>query len=96
MKLDESKIESLAAMHATIAEIAAEMGCSRDTLERNYAAIMAKGRDRGKMTLRHYMWKAAKAGNVVMMIWLSKNHLGMSDTAPAADLDEKRYTVAWK
>lgn len=25
------------------------------------------------------MWEQALAGNVTMMIWLSKNHLGMTD-----------------
>lgn len=78
--LDEKLIRSLASIHCTMNEIATALGVSVDLLERRYADIIKEGRDHGKTSLRRYMWKAVtENGNIVMMIWLSKNLLGMSD-----------------
>ena len=45
--------------------------------------IKARGEDAVMLTkaeaLARYMWKAAEKGNVTMMIWLSKNLLGMHE-----------------
>ncbi len=79
LKLDESLIERLAAIHCPITEIAAALNCSVDTLERNYAGLIAKGKERGRTSLRRTQWDAAMKGNVVMMIWLGKQLLGQSD-----------------
>jgi hypothetical protein len=92
LQLDEALIERLAAIHCPLVEIAAALNCSVDTLERNYAALIDKGRQKGKQTLRRIQWDAAQKGNVVMMIWLGKQLLGQSDkleskveTSTAAD-----------
>ncbi len=79
LQLDEKLIEKLATIHCPIKEIAAMLDCSVDTLDRNYADLIAKGREKGKSTLRRTQWNAAMSGNVVMMIWLGKQLLGQSD-----------------
>lgn len=77
--IDAEQVRKLAAMHCTIAEIAAFFDCSRDTIERNYAAEINKGRQQGKMQLRDWQLQSAKKGNVAMLIFLGKQYLGQSD-----------------
>jgi transcriptional regulator with XRE-family HTH domain len=78
-QVDEQQIESLARIGCTVAEIAAALGVSKDTLERNYAAPIEKGREHAKISLRRMQFKSAEAGNVTMQIWLGKQLLGQKD-----------------
>ncbi len=77
--IDADLVEKLAAIHCTTPEIAAIVDCSVDTLERRFAAILAKGKSKGKTKLRRLQWESAEKGNVVMQIWLGKQILGQSD-----------------
>jgi len=79
IQLDEEQIITLAKIFCTMKEIAAVMKCSVDTLERNFTDIIKRRREGGKITLRRYMWKSAEKGNVTMLIWLSKQILGMRE-----------------
>lgn len=80
LNLDLKLIEQLASLHCTNTEIAAMMGCDASLLTKpNYSTIVAKGKERGKLTLRRKMFQTALGGNVTMMIWLSKQLLGMTD-----------------
>lgn len=72
-------VEKLAALGATTAEIGSVVGCSPDTLERRFAAVLKKGSDAGKTRLRKLQWKAAEAGNPALLIWLGKQLLGQRD-----------------
>lgn len=60
-------------------EIAAVCDCSVDTLERRFADVIQRGREKGTMSLKRKMFETAMNGNVTMQIWLSKQHLGYSD-----------------
>ncbi len=97
--IDEKLVEKLAAIHCTIAEIADICGVSRDTIERNYAALITKARATGKSSLRRHQWEAVKKGNVSMMIWLGKQILDQKDTPdpvkPPVDPNESS-TVVYK
>ena len=44
---------------STSEEIAADQGCSKDTIERNCAALLEKGRDLGKLSLRAQQYRVA-------------------------------------
>lgn len=77
--IDPLEVEKLAAMSCSIQEIASFFGCSRDTIERRFAANILKGKDKGKIKLRRLMWQNAEKGNAVMQLWLSKNILGYTD-----------------
>ncbi len=82
LELDEVLIFRLAMIHCPNEEIAVACGCSVDTLTRNFAEIMEKGREAGKMSLRRKMFSQAMGngkGATVMQIWLSKQLLGMKD-----------------
>ena len=77
--IDTDQVEKLAGLGCTNIEIASFFKCSETTLTRNYGVNLEKGRDEGKIRLRQYQWKAAKAGNVAMLIWLGKQLLGQTD-----------------
>ncbi len=79
LQLNEEQIIALAKIHCTMEEIAAVMGCSISTLQRNFDMAIKKGKEQGKTSLRRYMWKAAEKGSVPMMIWLSKQILDMRE-----------------
>ena len=79
IEIDPEGVRKLAAMHCTTQEIAAFYDCSRDTIERRFAAELNKGRQQGKMQLRDWQLQSAKKGNVAMLIFLGKQYLGQSD-----------------
>ena len=100
--VDKDLIYKLATIHCTNKEIASIVGIHIDSLQRFYKDIIAAGRESGKGRLRRKMWEQALAGNVTMMIWLSKNHLGMTDNIlvsedkrplPWTDSDDKETAV---
>jgi hypothetical protein len=99
--VDENTVQRLAGIGCTVAEIAAVTGVDKRTLERGYAASIEKGRERGKRSLRRMQWKAAKTGNVTMMIWLGKQLLAQADRqevtgkdgGPIQTAHETRHTV---
>jgi hypothetical protein len=60
-------------------EMASFFGCSVDTLERNFADTIKKGKDKGRMSLRRLQFEKAQSGNTTMLIWLGKQLLGQKD-----------------
>jgi hypothetical protein len=85
--LDLALIEDLAGIFCTMKEIAAICKCSVDTLERNCADVIEKGRENAKASLRRKQYLVATNGahareeaNVTMLIWLGKQQLGQRDS----------------
>ncbi len=79
--LDPELITALSEVGMKTTEIATALGCSADTLHRNYAAELLKGKVELKKTLRMAQISAAKQGNSTMLVWLGKQYLGQSDTS---------------
>jgi len=80
IKLDTDQIRKLAELQCTKKEIAYVMGCSVDTLSRNYQDDIDAGAGMGKVKLRRAMFKnATEHNNATIQIWLSKQWLGMTD-----------------
>lgn len=77
--VDPEEVAKLAAIHCTLAEIAAWFGVSHDTIERNFASIIKENREKGRASLRRMQYVAAQGGNVTMLIWLGKQLLGQRD-----------------
>jgi len=78
--LDFRQVIELAKIQCTMKEIAAVMGCSIDILERNYADVIAEGREGGKASLRRAQWKkAVDDGNPSLLIWLGRFYLGQRE-----------------
>ena len=77
--IDTQQVEQLAGFGCSNTEIASFFGCDESLIRKSYSDSVAKGQDSGKIRLRQYQWKAAKNGNVAMLIWLGKQILGQSD-----------------
>lgn len=86
--IDEAQVEKLAAIMCTMEEIGSIVNCSVDTLERRFAETIKKGRDKGKMSLKRKQYEMAIGGNVTMLIWLGKQHLGQRDRSAEEIQDE--------
>lgn len=79
LDIDRELIHDLAGIGCTTAEMAVICGCSRDTLERNFAAEIEKGRENVKMRLRRRQLEVAMKGNPALLIWLGKQMLDQRD-----------------
>lgn len=75
------QVYELAAIGCTNAEISAFFNIKNDTLARNFATELTKGREYQKTRLRRAMFKnACENMNAALQIFLAKNILGMSDS----------------
>lgn len=85
IKFDLEQVEKLAMLQCTYDELAAFFDCSKDTIinrmkdDESFSAAYKNGLEKGKMSLRRMQWRAAESGNVTMLIWLGKQHLGQTD-----------------
>jgi len=107
IEINQEEFEKLAGMHCTLAEFAGWFKCSEDTIERwtvktygvNFADALKKYSAPGKISLRRKMFESAIGGNTTMMIWLSKQHLGMTDKVEqkteVKTQQEIVYTAEW-
>lgn len=77
--LNEYGIYKLSSIGCTTPEIAQFCGCSEDTIERNYADILKRGRAMFRIAVRNLQFESAMHGNVTMLIWLGKQYLGQSN-----------------
>mgnify|MGYP003509719092 CR=1 FL=1 len=94
--LDLDLIEKLASIHCTNTEIASTIGCDSSLLSKpKYSEIITKGRERGKISLRRKMMETAMNGNVTMMIWLSKQYLGMTEKVEQESQLSGKFTLAY-
>jgi hypothetical protein len=84
VNIDLEQIEKLAAIQCTEAEIASVLGISERTIERrkqqpDFAEAMARGKARGRVSLRRNLWSLANKGQPAANIFLAKNLLGYKD-----------------
>jgi len=95
-KVDKDVLEKLAAIGCTVEEMAAVMGCSKDTLERRYKDIIEKGKAQGRTSLRRHQWKLAEKGNATMQIWLGKQLLQQKNNGDEDGDDNKPFNLNYK
>lgn len=79
IELDRDQIMRMASCMCTVEEIAYVMGCSKDTIERNYMDVLEEGRAKGRASLRRKQYEVAMTGDKSMLIWLGKQLLGQSE-----------------
>ena len=85
LELDADLVCDLARIHCTYEEIGAICGCSHDTIQRRlrddpeFRARVENAYAEGKASVRRKMLAKGLAGDTKMLIWLSKNYLGMRD-----------------
>jgi hypothetical protein len=83
-KIDLVELEKLCTLSCTDEEIAAWFGTSTRTIERRrnepkFAEIMARGKAKGRISIRRMQMKLLEQGNATMGIWLGKQLLGQRD-----------------
>ena len=96
LEIDETMLLNLAKIHCTNEEMASVLGCSADTLERNYAGTIKRGKDDGKKSLRRKLFELAEKGNLGALIWLSKQHLGMKDVVENISDSTPVVRIEWQ
>ena len=82
LQLDEEQLQQLASIQCTNTEIAAVMKCSVKVLtgREEYYQIIKDAREVGKKSLRRALWDSAlKKQSTPILIWLSKQYLGMRE-----------------
>jgi hypothetical protein len=85
--IDLIELQKLCSLQCTHEEIAAWLGCSVRTIE-NYAKkpefseVMARGRAKGRISVRRAQMKLLESGNATMGVWLGKQLLGQRDVTP--------------
>ena len=87
VSIDLLELEKLCAMQCTHEEIGVWFSCSVRTIETYskqpaFAEAMARGRAKGRISIRRAQMKLLEAGNVTMAIWLGKQILGQRDVTP--------------
>jgi hypothetical protein len=83
--IDLAELEKLASLQCTDEELAAWFGVSVRTIERRkvtsraFAEALARGKAKGRTSLRRSLWGLAVKGNPAANIFLAKNLLGYRD-----------------
>lgn len=83
-------------------DIAECMGMSKDTIARrilemfdmSFAAYHNKKKARMRKTLMAWQFKAARTGNITMLIWLGKQYLEQKDQVESKSTTEQK--IIWK
>jgi hypothetical protein len=94
-EIDENLVLKLASIFCTTDEIAVACECSKDTLERRFAATLKKGRQNAKQSLRRLQFQSAVKGSVPMQIWLGKQYLDQKDKTDISASDVKPFALAY-
>ena len=84
IKIDLELLEKLCTLQCTDVELAGFFGINVRTIERNkkkpaFAAAMERGRAKGRVSVRRYLFEQAAKGNAPSTIFQAKNLLGFKD-----------------
>jgi len=78
--VDRDLVYKLACIQCTPEEIAEVVGISVGSLKKRFQALLDKGKETGRQSLRRAMWEKAINGDTRVQIFLSKQYLGMKDS----------------
>jgi hypothetical protein len=87
VSIDLVELQKLCSLQCTHEEIAAWFNCSVRTIETyskkpEIAEVMARGRAKGRISVRRAQMKLLESGNATMGVWLGKQLLGQRDVTP--------------
>ncbi len=78
--IDRELVYRLACIQCSDQEIAEVVGTTVQTLRKRFGKILDKGKQEGRKSLRRAMYEKALNGDSRLLIFLSKQYLGMRDT----------------
>ncbi|HEX3156783.1 MAG TPA: hypothetical protein VHV32_19295 [Candidatus Angelobacter sp.] len=84
IEIDAKLVQELANAQLTTAEIAKICGCSKDTIERRFAASLKEWKDEGVGSVRRRLYQSALgqikgASQTTALIFFLKNYGGLAD-----------------
>jgi len=84
VQIDLEQVEKLCGLQCTDEELASFFGVTVRTIERRknqlaFAEAIARGKAKGRLSLRRSLWGLAVKGNPAANIFLAKNLLGYKD-----------------
>lgn len=80
LEIDELQVEKMASIGCSGDEIAAVLGCCRDTLYKRFSTVIKKGHEKRNASVRRSQYDVGvNKKNATMLIWLGKQHLGQAD-----------------
>ena len=87
ISINPEDLEKLSVLQCTHEELAAFFGCSTRTIEKyakqpEVAEVIARGKAKGRISVRRAQMKLLEAGNATMGVWLGKQLLGQRDVTP--------------
>lgn len=87
VQIDLVELQKLCSLQCTHEEIAAWFNCSVRTIETyakkpEFAEVMARGRAKGRISVRRAQMQLLESGNATMGVWLGKQLLGQRDVTP--------------
>lgn len=96
-KDDVEQMQKLAFYGMSHEAIGDVLGCSADTLERNFAGVLKKGRAEMQKNLRAAQMRLALAwpaqgGTATLLIWLGKQVLGQTDHVDFGGTTEHKHS----
>lgn len=86
------EVEMMAKIGCTDREIAEHFGIKEDTLRRNFADFLIKGRSELKQRLRQAQLRVAFEGNPTLLIFLGKVILQQNENGGSADIRALPWT----
>ena len=91
-EIDLTELEKLCQLQCTDEEIAAWFGVTTRTIERRrletkFGEVMARGKARGRISVRRMQMKLLEEGNATMGVWLGKQLLGQTDQVTLNTVD---------
>lgn len=86
--IPEDEFYQMACLFSTWKDFSDYYGVPQQTLRDNFRDLYTKARQATKRKLRQKMLETALNGDRVMMIWLSKNWLDMSDTPQQSESEQ--------
>lgn len=96
--IDKDHFERLCIIQPTLLEVSAIFGVDKNTImswckrtyKKSFSEVFAEKRAKGKVSLRRALWQLGiEKDNVACLIFLAKNHLGMSDNGLQDDDDSE-------
>jgi len=79
LTVQEVQVKQWALAQCSLEEIAACTGISKRVLALKYKARIAKWNSQGQKEIKLQQFAMAISGNVQMLIWLGKQHLGQAE-----------------
>lgn len=95
--IDQKQFEKLCALQCTLPEICSFFSCGEETIRRwckrtykaTFESISTQKRQTGLISLRRAIWqKAVIKQDTALLIFMAKNHLGMSDSPKSSSEDD--------